>query len=200
MVRSPAYVEEFPNERDVDAYVSSLARLGGGSGSVPASLREAWSAGYRDKPKGWYRGPFKFDGQGHTWIAINRDRDAWSFIEVWAGPNYLRTVVVRDRLISYDLLGKTLVVLVERSPGPDGIAKLAIDWYEVPDLAAPVSDAAPSHVSVTSIERPCGPANGSAHSECFEKCHGKAMEYINAGGSQVFAEHAIFWPCMEEEC
>ena len=136
LVLSPAYVEEFPNERDVDAYVSGLARLGGGSGSVPASLREAWSAGYRDKPKGWYRGPFKFDGQGNAWIAINRDRDAWSYIEVWAGSNYLRTVVVRDRLISYDLLGKTLVVLVERSPGPDGIAKQAIDWYEMPDWAA----------------------------------------------------------------
>ncbi len=135
VVRSPGYIEEFPNERDVDAYVSGLARLGGGSGSVPASLREAWSAGFRDKPKGWYRGPFKFDGQGHTWIATNRDRDAWSFIEVWAGSNYLRTVVVRDRLISYDLLGKTLVVLVERSPGPDGIAKLAMDWYEMPDWA-----------------------------------------------------------------
>ncbi len=35
---------------------------------------------------------------------------------------------------------------------------------------------------------------------CFEKCHGKAMEYINAGGGQTFAEHGIFWPCMEEEC
>ncbi len=34
---------------------------------------------------------------------------------------------------------------------------------------------------------------------CFEKC-GKAMEYINAGGGQTFAEHGIFWPCMEEEC
>ena len=134
VVRSPAYIEEFPNERDVDAYVSGLARLGGGSGSVPASLREAWSAGYRDKPKGWYRGPFKFDGQGNAWIAITRDRDAWSYIEVWAGPNYLRTIVVRDRLISYDLLGKALVVLVERTPGPNGIARRAIDWYDISAL------------------------------------------------------------------
>ena len=136
LVRSPAYIEEFPNERDVDAYVSGLARLGGGGGSVPVSLREAWSAGYRDKPKGWYLGPFKFDGRGYTWVATTHDRDTWSYIEVWAGPNYLRNVVVRDRLIGYDLLGKTLVVLVERSPGPDGIAKLAIDWYEMPDWAA----------------------------------------------------------------
>ena len=35
---------------------------------------------------------------------------------------------------------------------------------------------------------------------CFVKCHGEAMEYINAGGSQEYAEIAIFWPCMEEEC
>lgn len=133
VVRSPAYVEEFPNERDLDAYVTGLARLGGGSGSLPSSVGEAWVERFRDKPKGWYRGPFKFDDHGRTYIATTRDRDVQSFIEVWAGPKYLRTLTVRDRLISYDLLGRTLVVLAERSPDADGLADLAIDWYDLPE-------------------------------------------------------------------
>ena len=134
-VRSPGYIEVFPNERDLDAYASGIARIGGGSGSVSKAMRDAWTAGYREKPKGWYRGPFKFDGQGNAWIAINRDRNAWSYLEVWDGPTYLHTMLVRDRLIGYDLLGTTLVVLVERAPDAKGIAPLAIDWYIMPDWA-----------------------------------------------------------------
>lgn len=34
--------------------------------------------------------------------------------------------------------------------------------------------------------------------DCFDECHTDAMEYILAGGSEVFAEHAIFWPCLDE--
>ena len=132
VVRSPGYIEEYPNERDLDAYVSGIARIGGGSGSVPKGMRDAWTAEYRAKPKGWYRGPFRFDGQGNVWIAVNRDRNARSYIEAWDGPRYLRTVMVRDRLIGYDVLGKTLAVLVERKPHTNGIAPLAIDWYMIP--------------------------------------------------------------------
>ena len=33
---------------------------------------------------------------------------------------------------------------------------------------------------------------------CFDKCHTEAMEYILAGGSERYAEHAIFWPCLDE--
>ena len=33
---------------------------------------------------------------------------------------------------------------------------------------------------------------------CFDKCHTEAMEYVLAGGSERYAEHAIFWPCLED--
>ena len=36
--------------------------------------------------------------------------------------------------MGYDLLGSTLVALVERPPGRDGIAKRAIDWYDIAGL------------------------------------------------------------------
>ena len=38
---------------------------------------------------------------------------------------------IRDRLIDYDMLGSTLVALVERKPDRYGIAQLAIDWYDI---------------------------------------------------------------------
>ena len=31
---------------------------------------------------------------------------------------------------------------------------------------------------------------------CFDLCHTLAMEYILAGGSEEYAEYAIFWPCL----
>ena len=54
---------------------------------------------------------------------------------MWDGPTYLSTVLVRDRLIGYDLLGETLVVLAERAPDAEGIAPVGIDWYMMPDWA-----------------------------------------------------------------
>ena len=44
------------------------------------------------------------------------------------------SVKVRDRMVSFDLVGSTLVVLVERRLGPedaDGVPDRAMDWYEV---------------------------------------------------------------------
>ena len=41
---------------------------------------------------------------------------------------------VRDRLRDYDILGSTLVVLVERKPDQYRIAPLAIDWYDIGGL------------------------------------------------------------------
>ena len=36
--------------------------------------------------------------------------------------------------MGYDILGSTLAALVERKPGPDGIAPRAIDWYDIGDV------------------------------------------------------------------
>ena len=53
---------------------------------------------------------------------------------MWIGADYAGTVSIRERLLGFDLLGSTLVALVERRPGPDGIALRAIDWYQIDGL------------------------------------------------------------------
>ena len=132
VVGSPVHVEELPNERDVEAYLAGMARLGGGGeGAASAAWTDARSARFRATPKAWYRGPFRFDGQGQTWVATSRDRDDYSYFEIWANARYVGTARVRDRLIGYDILGATLVALVERKPNRDGIAQRALDWYDI---------------------------------------------------------------------
>ncbi len=135
-VRSPAYVAEMPGERDVDEFLDGMRRIGGGTAamSMPQSLKDAYTADYRSTPKRWYREAgltFQFDGQGRTWAATTRDRDVHSYIEVWNGAEYLGTARIRDRLMGFDVLGNTLVALVERAPNRDGISERAIDWYHI---------------------------------------------------------------------
>ena len=78
--------------------------------------------------------PFGFDNQDRLWVATTRDRDTFSYFDVWIGTGYVGTVRIRERLLGFDLLGSTLVALVERRPGPDGIASRAIDWYRIDGL------------------------------------------------------------------
>ncbi|MCY3677073.1 MAG: hypothetical protein F4Z31_17460 [Gemmatimonadetes bacterium] len=142
VVPSPTYVEELPNQRDVDDYLEGLARLSGtmaqaaGGVAVARSAMEPYAAGYREDPKMWFlRGiPFDFDSEGRLWVATTRDRDLYSYLDVWVGTAYAGTVRIRDRLLGYDLFGATFAALVERAPGPDGIAERAIDWYDISGL------------------------------------------------------------------
>jgi len=142
VVPSPAYVEELPNQRDVDDYLEGLARLAGtmaqavGGVAVARSAMEPYAAGYREDPKMWFlRGiPFDFDSEGRLWVGTTRDRDLYSYLDVWVGTEYAGTVRIRDRLLGYDLFGATFAALVERAPGPDGIAERAIDWYDISEL------------------------------------------------------------------
>ena len=135
VVASPTYFEEFPNERDVDAYLSDIARLTGRS--PPVSEMERYAESHREKPKQWILGSTSalgFDSQGRLWVATTRDRDAFSYLDIWMGTEYAGTVRIRDRLMGYDLFGATLVALVERAPGRDGVAQRAIDWYSIDGL------------------------------------------------------------------
>ncbi len=142
VVASPTYVEELPNQRDVDDYTEGLAQLAGtmaqaaGGVSVARSAMEPYAAGYREDPKMWFLTgiPFKFDRKGRLWVGTTRDRDAYSYLDVWIGTEYVGTVRIRDRLMGYDLFGSTLAALVERAPGPEGIAERAIDWYDISEV------------------------------------------------------------------
>ena len=139
VVASPTYFEELPSERDVDAYRDSFASLSR-SMPMPEATVESYVARFRERPKRWLLvggssvSPFGFDNQDRLWVATTRDRDAFSYFDVWIDTDYAGTVRILDRLIGFDLLGSTLVALVERSPGPDGIAPRAIDWYRIDGL------------------------------------------------------------------
>ena len=139
VVPSPTYVPTLPSERDVDAYVHRVAGIGGGLVHLSEARKEAYAVGYRDKILKWHLGGgvagLNFDGQGRLWAATVRDRDAFSYFDVWADAAYVGTVRIRDRLLGFDILGSTLAALVERAPDRDGIAQAGIDWYDIGEVA-----------------------------------------------------------------
>lgn len=128
------YVPELPNRRDIEDRAAGLRFMFGQTPSN-AELR-----GYAAEPKNGTRGgmALTFTDDGLLWIATTRDRDRWSYIDVFAGgTRYVGSVRVRDRLYGYDVRNGTLAVLVERSaPGPDGVRPYAIDWYDVTEWVA----------------------------------------------------------------
>lgn len=137
VVAAPNYFEALPNTRDVEAYVEGVISIGGGRVSLSSAQKEAYAAGYREEPKRWFLGgpwSLTFDGENRLWAAITLDRDAFSYIEIWIGTQYAGAVRIRDRLMGYDILGSTLVALVERQPDRYGIAQRAIDWYNIGGL------------------------------------------------------------------
>ncbi len=138
-VRSPAYFDELPREREIARRAGqwdALARRPRG----PA-VRPEWLESYRDAPKFYHlEGALgRFDPAGHLWIATQRDHNEFSYLDVFAVRDaaFLGSVKVRDHMKGFDLVGSTLVVLAERAAGPDdpdGIPDHAIDWYDVSDL------------------------------------------------------------------
>ena len=136
VVASPGYVEALPNVRDVDAHVDVIGSLSRRPGGMSESEIEAMAAEYRETPKEWLlkASLFGFDYEDRLWVATTRDRDAYSWFDIWTGTEYAGAVRVRDRLMGFDILGSTLVTLVERPLGEDGIGELAIDWYDISEV------------------------------------------------------------------
>lgn len=122
LVPTPTYAEELPGPRDVDQYVAGLRRM---FGSEPPASQVAE---YRRRPKRWHKSNAAVDGEGRLWIATNRDRDEFSYLEVYADQRLVRTVRVHDRLMGFDVRDSTLVVLAERASGP---GSRVVDWYRV---------------------------------------------------------------------
>ena len=135
VLESPTYVEELPNERDVAARLAMYRRMAGWTGMMtpPATESSESERIFRETPKSWFlRGSaMVFDGRDRLWVATTLDRDDFSYFDIWVDTHHAATVRIRDRLMGYDLMGSTLVALVERKPGPDGIPRRAIDWYDI---------------------------------------------------------------------
>ena len=134
VLQAPTYTGELPHERDfavMEEANRGMQRFGG------LWDREALEQ-YRSTPKNYHLvlGEQKFDEQGMLWIATQRDRDFFSYLDVYdpAEAAFVGSVRVDDRIMGFDLLGSTLVVVVERQLSPDdadGIADRAVDWYDI---------------------------------------------------------------------
>ena len=143
---------ELPDERDVARFEERLLAGQGSRGpEVMARVLQMSPDGtFRSfvdqrlerlsaKPKPYSLGTEQqlVDAANRYWIATQRDTHEWSYLDVYENAEYVGSVRVKDRLRAFDLLGSTLVVLVERQVGPDdadGIPDRALDWYEVGDL------------------------------------------------------------------
>ncbi|MDE2653905.1 MAG: hypothetical protein OXI71_08830 [Gemmatimonadota bacterium] len=149
VLRPPTYL---PDERDVareeerlwtahgrlrPAEMSRVLQMS--SDGTYRSVVERRMEDYRATPKPYDLGTEHqlFDAANRYWIATQRDTHEWSYLDVYENAEFVRSVRVRDRLRAFDLVGSTLVVLVDRQLGPDdpdGIPDRALDWYDVGDL------------------------------------------------------------------
>jgi len=117
---------EFPSRRDIDAHVESYANSI--FGAAPAHVIDKFAVTEKSYALGG--ASMRFDEVGRLWVATQKDRDLHSYIDVYDGSRFVGSVQVRDRMLGFDLLGSTLVVLVERSGvDAEGLPRRAIDWY-----------------------------------------------------------------------
>lgn len=140
VLQAPTYTGELPNERDLE-YWREIARS---TEKKDLPFEVDWDGRIeeiRSTPKNYHLvfGQQKFDDLGRLWIATQRDRDQFSYVDVYDTENaaFVGSVQVNDRIEGFDLLGSTLVVVVERQLSPDdadGIAYRAVDWYDVSEV------------------------------------------------------------------
>ena len=139
--RAPTYVEVFPDERDVARRAEEIGIFNAGlarMGLSPSRPVEERLEAYRSTPKRYHLSTRqrRFDGSNRFWIATQRDLHEWSYLDVFENTDYVGSVKVRDRLRGFDLLGSTLIVLVDRRVDADGdsIPDRALDWYDIADM------------------------------------------------------------------
>ena len=139
IVRSPAYFDELPSEREIARQAEQLGALA--RRPQGPAVRPDWLESYRNTPKTYHMAgqTGRVDARGWLWIATQRDHNEFSYLDVFGihDPTFVGSVVVRGHMKAFDVVGSTLVVLVERAAGPHDSAGLpdhAIDWYDVAEI------------------------------------------------------------------
>lgn len=125
------YTLEYPTGRDVERYLEGCESPASRVLGLPCEVER-----YRRTPK-HYGIHYWVDDRDRLWVLTDRDREEYSYLDVYAGPEFSGSVRVRHRAVGYDVLGSTLAVLVERPVGPeddDGIPDRGIDWYDINEL------------------------------------------------------------------
>ena len=131
VVQPPLYTLEYPTRKDVERYLEacrSPASMALGLPCEPGQFRAA--------PK-HYGAAYLADGQDRLWVLTNRDREEFSYLDIYSGPQFAGSVRVRHRAAGFGVLGSTLAVLVNRPVGPDdpdGFPDRGIDWYDISGL------------------------------------------------------------------
>ena len=136
VVRSPAYFDELPSEREVARWAEQLGVLA--RRPRGPAVRPEWLEAYRNSPKFYHMAGQTglFDATGRLWIATQRDHNEFSYLDVFSARDgaFIGSVKVRDHMKGFDLVGSTLVVLAERVAGPDDsgvVPDYAISWYDI---------------------------------------------------------------------
>ena len=131
VIRPPLYAEEYPTEKDVERYLEDCGPPSPMVLRPPCELEE-----FRGTPKR-YGLHYWVDDQDRLWVLTERDREEFSYLDIYVGPEFAGSVRVRQRAVSFDVFGSTLAVLVDRPVGPDdadGYPDRGIDWYDISGL------------------------------------------------------------------
>ena len=134
VIEAPTYTGELPNQRDIDEYRRG-ARFLFRNGVVPDAAVQEFAK--TPKPGRIAGRSMVYDASGRLWVGTRRNRDRFSFLDLYLDRDFLGTVQVRDRMLGFDILHGTLVILVERALDEhdgDGIPDRGVDWYDVRDM------------------------------------------------------------------
>lgn len=131
VLRSPLYTTEYPSESDVERHLENCGPASRLVMREPCQLEE-----FRSTPED-YGVHYWVDDRDRLWVLTNRDREEFSHLDVFVGPEFAGSVRVRHRAVGFDVLGSTLAVLVDRPVGPrdsDGYPDRGVDWYDIGGL------------------------------------------------------------------
>ena len=140
VIQALTYTAERPSPKDVERYLENCGPAPFAFPATPNMFRlPCYEEEYRRTPKPYSdNARAGIDDHGRLWILTNRDRNEFSYLDIYVGPEYAGTVRVRHWAERFDVLGRTLAVLVDRPVGPDdpdGFPDRGIDWYDIGGLA-----------------------------------------------------------------